>query len=342
MSRAQQGQLFNTATGQNKTLSQEGQTSFNTANQDINNFSQDVGAFKAANPYGQGGVAQTAENQALSDTAAGQASAAGQALQGQAVRTGQNAGGAIAATENMQEQNQRALGGQEAAATQQRLAADTGYNQTALQGAGQVENMQNQLGQEETSAAQGTLGTAEQAAQTPSFFDELGQGLITAGSNFAGGAGMALCPAAGSLYLMADGTEKLVESLRVGELIQGIDGEPENIEEIQVATTQVLRVATSDGFVTRNSRVHAFALPAGGFVVAFHALNKWIRTAKGRGLVVSVEWDGEAEVFNVITDGSHTYRADGVWALGVGEAERQVSMERWNEIGNRLEAVTRG
>ena len=44
-------------------------------------------------------------------------------------------------------------------------------------------------------------------------------------------------------------------------------------------------------------------------------------------------------VFNVITDGSHTYRADGMWSLGVGEAERAVSMDKWQEIGERLMQV---
>jgi hypothetical protein len=49
-----------------------------------------------------------------------------------------------------------------------------------------------------------------------------------------------------------------------------------------------------------------------------------------------VEDDGVDTVFNVITNGSHTYRADGIWALGVGEAERYVSMDTWNRIGDGL------
>ena len=158
-------------------------------------------------------------------------------------------------------------------------------------------------------------------------------GVVQAG---AGMAGSILCPAKGSLYLMADDTEQSVETLRVGDLIKGIDGEPETVEEIQSAITPVLRVETEDGHVARNSRVHAFALPAGGFVVAMHSLGKIIRTALGNSKIIGVKWDGEAEVFNVITSGSHTYRADGIWALGVGEAERHVSMDRWNEIGNGL------
>jgi hypothetical protein len=158
-------------------------------------------------------------------------------------------------------------------------------------------------------------------------------GVVQAG---AGVAGDIMCPAKGSPYLMADGSEKPVELLEVGELIQGIDGEPQIIEEIQSAITPILRVETEDGHVARNSRVHAYALPAGGFTVAMHSLGKTILTETGRSKVVRVQWAGEDWVFNVITNGSHTYRASGVWALGVGEAERQVSMSKWNEIGDGL------
>jgi hypothetical protein len=152
----------------------------------------------------------------------------------------------------------------------------------------------------------------------------------------AGAAVGAKCPAEGSLYLLPDGREVAVETLQVGELLEGIDGEPQLIEEIQRGVTPILRIETEDGFVARNSRVHAYALPAGGFVVALHALGKVILTAKGRSRVISVTHDGEGIVYNVITNGSHTYRADGIWALGVGEAERVVGMDAWNRAGDQL------
>src|SRR5271157_4592718 len=192
MSRGQQGQVFNTAQGENKAYNTEAQTSFNTAQQDITGYGSELAQFKAANPYVQGGQAQTIENQQLSDTAAGGAQAAGQAVQSAAVRTGQNAGGAIAATENMQEGNMRALSGEEAAATQQRLAAGTGYGEAVLGGTAEKQKMQDTLAQQQGAAAQGALGTQEQAANTPSFMDELGQGLIGAGTGFATGFGGAM------------------------------------------------------------------------------------------------------------------------------------------------------
>lgn len=338
MSRAQQGQVNQTSAAENSSYNSSATDAFKQAQNDVGSYANAVGQFAAANPYGEGGPVQTADSQQTADTAAGMAQAAGQALQGAAVRTGQNAGGAIAATEQMEDQNERNLIGQEAQQTKDRAAAGTGYGQAVMGATGNIEGMQDTLAQQQAAAAQGALGTEEQSAQTPGFLDELGQGLIAGGAQVGAG----FCPAEGSLYLMADGTERPVEALRVGEMLRGIDGEPELIEEIQSARTAILRVETDDGFVSRSSRTHAFAQPIGGFVVAVHAMGKTILTSTGRGKVIKVEYMGEATVYNVITDGSHTYRADGIWALGVGEAERHVSMEEWNEIGDRVEAVNDG
>jgi hypothetical protein len=151
-----------------------------------------------------------------------------------------------------------------------------------------------------------------------------------------GGAAVALCPAKGMRFLMADGTEKPVEMLQVGESLAGIDGESVLIEEIQTAEASVLRIETEDGCVLICSRVHAFALPVGGFAVALHALEKTVLTGKGHSKIVRVEPFGTDEVFNIITDGSHTYRAEGMWSLGVGEAERQVNMKTWDRIGQQM------
>lgn len=199
MSRGQQGQVFGTGTKEANTLNPMANTSFtnaqtdlNTTQSDINSYGDALNAFKAANPYVTGGEFQTAQDQQLADTAAGQAEAAGQTLQSQAVRTGQNAGGAIAATEKMQQENERNLAGQEAAATEARLGAKTGYGEAVLGGTANKEGMQaglakeqGALGAEEGGLAADNLKIAEGAAQTPSFFDTLG-------SSFAGALGKTL------------------------------------------------------------------------------------------------------------------------------------------------------
>jgi hypothetical protein len=189
-------------------------------------------------------------------------------------------------------------------------------------------------------AEQGAFGTATQGQS--SALNNLTQadiaamqaqyGLATSAISAAGAA----CPAKGALYLMSDGTERKVEELKVDDLITGIDDEPQLIEEILSSYSPTVWVHTENGLKTRNSWTHAFALPKGGFTVAAKSIGKIIATKLGPSKVVAVDNAGTALVFNVITDGSHTYRADGVWAYGVGDAERHISMKEWCAVGERL------
>lgn len=185
MSRGQQEAVIKAASGVQKNDTSLANTSFNSAQNDIGEYSNALGAFKAQNPYVQGGAVQTAQNQQIADTAAGQAERAGQAVQSAAVRTGQNPGGAIAATKDMELANERALAGQEAGATEQRAAAGTGYGEAVLAGQEKIPGMEDQIAAQEGGLAQGALNTQEQASQTPSFFDTLG-------SSFAGQLGKTL------------------------------------------------------------------------------------------------------------------------------------------------------
>ena len=212
---------------------------------------------------------------------------------------------------------------QEGGQTAARAGAGATFNQQTVDNAGKIQSAQDTLAQQQQSAATGQLTPEEQAAQTPSFMDELGQGLITGADN----AVTAFCPAKGSLYMMADGSEKLVENLEPGEYLAGIDGEPELIERVQIAEVPILRIQTDTGFTARCSASHAFAQPIGGFVEALRSMGKILLTSTGRGKVVSVEWFGSDTVYNVITDGSHTYRADGIWAIGMGEFEGAATAE---------------
>ena len=109
MSRGQQQNVINQASGENQGYNKMANTSFGAAQTDVGNYDSQLSEYKAANPYVQGGQAQTVENQQMADTAAASAQSAGQAVQSAAVRTGQNPGGAVAATENMQAENERAL-----------------------------------------------------------------------------------------------------------------------------------------------------------------------------------------------------------------------------------------
>lgn len=181
------------------------------------------------------------------------------------------------------------------------------------------------------------LGIGQQAANAADqaqtgFFGSLIGGLAGLGGNVA----LAACPAEGSQILMADGSEKAVELLAVGDQVMGIDDEPCTVEDIPIDRTATIRVTFDDGHVTHHSPTHAFALPRGGFTVSAKSLGKQILTDKGASYVTGIEQAGTAKVFNIITDGSHTYRADGVWALGVGDAERYIPMSEWAKIGAAL------
>ena len=212
MSRSQEGQTFNTAAAQNATNSAGSQTAFNavpgdiaTEQGDIGTFQSQLGKFASANPYVQGGEFQTAQNQQLADTAAGVSDATKQAVEGASVRTGANVGGAVAGAEEAAQQAQRTMGGQVAGANQERIGQEAGYNEKALGGyqvvpgmQGQVTGQQEQLANQQGELAQGALSDEEKAAQTPSFMESLGQGLIQSGVGFASGFGSGYGKALGS------------------------------------------------------------------------------------------------------------------------------------------------
>lgn len=321
MSRSQQNQVYDQEQKTNQTYNQNAQNAFQQAQQGVTDYKNQLGKFTASNPYTQGGEFQTSMNKQLGDTANAGAKSAAQAIQSAAVRTGSNPAGAIAASEAIADQNERNLATQEGNADAQRIGNEAGYNQTALSATAIPEQMQDTLAQQQAATAQGAAGTEEQAAQTPSFMDMLGNGLIQAGVGFASGAGGAMCPARGSLLLMADGSEKPVELLEEGEQILGFDGEPQRIEGIESDLTPVLLVETDAGHRLRVSRSHSFALPAGGFAEAWAVLGRKIVADKA-AKVVAIRRGGLDVVYNVITDGSHTYRANGLWSLGMGESER--------------------
>lgn len=211
-----------------------------------------------------------------------------------------------------------------------------GYNSwlAAASGLGEAANVMG-AGTGAANAATGAGSAASTTWSAVAAENSSWMNLAAAGLGGAASVGSSFCPAKGSLYLMADGSEQPVETLIVGDLTMGIDDDPQTIEVIQSSLTDIVQVITENGFITRNSPTHAFALPKGGFTVAAHSLGKTILTADGPSKVAWVLDGGQDWVFNIITNGSHTYRADGVWALGVGDAERRMGMNEWaQEVSN--------
>ena len=199
MSRAQEGQNFNTATDQNSAYTKNAQTAFTQEQNDVNQGQADVGTYQAMlakfagrNPYVQGGEYATTQNQGLTDIANAGAGATEQELQSAAVHGGVNPAQAIAGSEEVAQKNQRTLGEQLAEANQKRITGEAGYNERTLGGyqtaAGlqdAITGQQGGLAKDQGELGQQALATAQKAGMTPSFGDELGSTLLKAGEGAA-------------------------------------------------------------------------------------------------------------------------------------------------------------
>lgn len=192
MSRAQEGQILNTAEQQNQQSYQNAQQSYQNAQGDVQNYQNQLSQFAAANPYNAGGAFQTSQNQVLANTADAASQAAGQAMQSQAVRTGQNANAAVAGTEATTQADERNLAGQEGATNAQRIQNQAGYNQQVLGATSLPATLETTLSGQQAGAGNTALETGQKAADVPGFMDTLGDafgaGLGKAGGQIAGGA----------------------------------------------------------------------------------------------------------------------------------------------------------
>jgi hypothetical protein len=187
VSRPQQGQVFKTATTENDTNEQTAQQAEQQQQKGVNNYQSAISQYASKNPYVQGGQAQTAQNQVTSNTSDAAAAALKANLQQQAQRTGQNPNAANATAASGAEAIARNLDAQQGADTAARIGSEAGYNKDVLGATGQVPGMEGQIASEAGGQANTQLGTAEQAANQPSFADMLTSGLLSAGGQFAGG-----------------------------------------------------------------------------------------------------------------------------------------------------------
>lgn len=211
MSRAQESDVVDTSSGQNKQFNANAQDAFTGANSSITAQQNDIGAyqdqlskFAAANPYGSGGAYQTDVNKATANTADAASQSARQAAQGQAVRTGLNATGGVAVGEATDQANARALMATQAKANADRISQGANYGSKVLSASalpatlqGAVTGEQGNLVRTEADAGNQALGIDEKASDQPSFLDELGENFAsTLGAGAGKAAGMGLQGAA--------------------------------------------------------------------------------------------------------------------------------------------------
>lgn len=192
MSRGQEGQVFDTATQQSSTAANNAQQTYDKAQQGVQGYENQLAEFASQNPYKAGGEYQTSENKVLANTSDATAQAAGQTLQGAAVRTGGNPAAAIAATEAMNQQNTRDLSSAQGTADASRISNEAGYNDKVLQASSLPATLETSLSGQQLGAQDNSLGTAQKAGMMPSFGEDLFNGIEQAGASFAGAYGKSL------------------------------------------------------------------------------------------------------------------------------------------------------
>lgn len=174
MSRATEQAAGDTAKAQNAGYYSNAQNSYTKAQNDIGDYSDQLSKYKASNPFVEGGQFQTATNRVLANTADSGARSAGARLQGQALRTGGNTAGGIAATEEMERQGTRDLSAQEAEAQKGRIAGEAGYNKSALDATAVPAEMESRLATGQGGDANSSLGSEVKAYEQPGFWDQFG------------------------------------------------------------------------------------------------------------------------------------------------------------------------
>jgi hypothetical protein len=186
MSRGQSTQAFNTASDENATDFGNAQSAFGSTENAIGNYNNQLAKFVSGNPYTPGGEYDQTINTGLANVSDAGANSLAGALQSQARRTGQNSAADAATAASASQQNTRDLSSDLAQAQQQRIGAEAGYNQAALGASAQPIGANQALYGTSSNAADSVLGDENQAAKTPSFWDEVGNSVA---GNLGGNAG---------------------------------------------------------------------------------------------------------------------------------------------------------
>ena len=182
---------MDTAKSNSSTDQSNATSSFGATNSDIGAYQKQLASFVSGNPYTQGGQYDQTINPALANASDAGSNSLKGALQSQALRTGQNSAADAATAASGAQANTRALSGNLATAQQGRISSDAGYNQTALGATATPISAQSQLYGTALSGGNSALNTGESAAQTPSFWDEVGNsfaGIPSAAASGAAGA----------------------------------------------------------------------------------------------------------------------------------------------------------
>jgi len=168
MSRGEDRRIVATGRGESAQTFGEAQQSYDQAQTDVQDYRDQLANFAASNPYKAGGELQTSLNKETANISDAAGQAAGQAVQSAAVRTGQNAGGAIAATEAMEAKNARDLSAEQAGLNANRIGAEAGYGKDTLTASSLPASLEGSLASNMGNQSNQELEIAQHAAQANS------------------------------------------------------------------------------------------------------------------------------------------------------------------------------
>lgn len=159
-------------------------------------------------------------------------------------------------------------------------------------------------------------GTAGQGQYQPGIGAAILGGIGTAAGGLMGNPAGMFCPARGSLILMANGTWCPIEQLHKGDLVAGIDGEPDALKEDPLMTIQkVVEVKTA----TREAKVsapHTFVRSKGGYSFALMSLGQDLDMWGSNERVLDVhELQELTPCYALLLERSHGYNVQGFWSL---------------------------
>lgn len=190
-------------------------------------------------------------------------------------------------------------------------------------------------GQQGSATSGSTTGSGNAGSSSSAIYGTAGQYhpnqmLQTVGQIGAAAAGGATshCPRKGSRILMLDGEEKAIEKLEPGDVIAGGDGKACVVESSNAYSENMLRIVTSDDCVLDVSPSHALMTPDGGFVIAFESVGAKVVTEHGVAKILGLTFLARGEVYDILTDGSHSYRANGIWGWGVRDDKSDKYLEQ--------------
>lgn len=177
ISRGQATTAFNTASSQNAANFGNSQSAFGDTQSDIGDYQTALNKFVSGNPYAAGGEYSSTINPALANASDAGSNSLKGALQAQSLRTGQNSAAGLATAQSGAEANTRNLSSSLASADQSRINAETGYNTTALGATSTPISAESGLYGSSGTQANNALGTEQKSSTTPSFWDEVGNGI---------------------------------------------------------------------------------------------------------------------------------------------------------------------